>query len=86
MTTPMRYRTRSVHRAPSRPCLSDIQLLRLFGALHDEAEPRRRILAHQLVDHTIGHELILTSTRSKRRVRGLSVVSHSTFGIISPSP
>src|SRR6202035_3412427 len=28
----------------------------------------------------------VTSTRSRRRVRGLSVVSHSTLGIISPSP
>ena len=26
------------------------------------------------------------STRSRRRVFGLSVVSHSTFGIISPRP
>ena len=31
----------------------------LLGALHDEAKPRRRILAHQLVDDAIGHELIL---------------------------
>ncbi|MGC4082644.1 MAG: hypothetical protein QM736_11165 [Vicinamibacterales bacterium] len=28
----------------------------------------------------------MISTRSRRRVRGFSVVSHSTFGIISPRP
>ena len=27
---------------------------RLFGALHDEAEARRRVLAHQLVDDAVG--------------------------------
>ena len=64
-----------------------IQLLRLLRALHDEAKPRRRVLAHQLVDHAIGRRADPdTSTRSSRRVRGLSVVSHSTFGIISPRP
>ena len=39
-------------------CGLDVQLLGFLGALHDEAEARRRILAHQLVDHAIGHDLI----------------------------
>ena len=40
------------------PTLSEIEFFRVFRAFHDEAEPRRRILAHQLVDHAIGDELI----------------------------
>ena len=36
----------------------DVELLGVFGAVHDEAEARRRVLAHQLVDHAIGDELI----------------------------
>jgi hypothetical protein len=64
----------------------DVDLAGVFRPLHDEAEARRGILPHQLVDHAVGDELIGTSTRSSRRVRGLSVVSHNTFGIISPRP
>ena len=36
----------------------EIEFLRLFGAIHDEAEPRRCVLAHQLVDDAIGDDLI----------------------------
>jgi hypothetical protein len=49
-------------------------------------EPRRRVLSHQFVDHTIRHEMIGDFDFERRRVRGLSVVSHKTFGIISPRP
>jgi hypothetical protein len=34
------------------------RFLGFFGALHDEAEARRRILSHQFVDHAIGHNLV----------------------------
>src|SRR5581483_6137939 len=37
---------------------SNIQLLCLVGPFHDEAEARRRVFAHQFVDHTVGHDLI----------------------------
>ena len=40
------------------PSISDVELLGFFRALHDEAEARRRVLAHQLVDHAIGDDLI----------------------------
>src|SRR5687767_10524305 len=36
----------------------NVQLLRFFGALHDEPEAGRGILPHQLVDDTIGHDLV----------------------------
>ena len=35
-----------------------VQLFRLLRALHDELEPRGRILPHQLVDDAIGDDLI----------------------------
>src|SRR4030095_11524631 len=37
---------------------SDVQFLSFFRALHDEPESRRRVLAHQLVDHPVGDDLI----------------------------
>src|SRR5690348_7306165 len=36
----------------------DVQLVRLLGAIHDDAEPSGRVLPHQLVDHAIGNDLI----------------------------
>ena len=36
----------------------DVELFGLLGALHDEPKPRRRVLAHQLIDHPVGDELI----------------------------
>src|SRR4051812_27060409 len=43
---------------PERPAL-DVKFLGLVRTFHDEAEPRRRVLAHQLVDHAIGHQRVL---------------------------
>src|SRR4029450_3021790 len=36
----------------------DVQLFSLVCALHDESEPRRGVLAHQLVDHAIRPNLV----------------------------
>src|SRR6185503_21230198 len=36
----------------------NVQLLRIFRSLHDETEPCRRVLAHQLVDDAIRDDLI----------------------------
>src|SRR5262245_66483485 len=47
-----------VRRSTFENMVLDVQLLRLFGPLHDELEPRGRILAHELVDHAIGDDLI----------------------------
>src|SRR5437773_320814 len=44
--------------ARRRHAMSNVKLLRFVRPLHDEAEPRRRVLAHQLVDHAVGHDLI----------------------------
>src|SRR4051794_7407085 len=55
----LEVRTMSTSRAPRRRPALDIQFLGLVGALHDEAEPRGRVLAHQLVDDAIGHEHVL---------------------------
>src|SRR4051812_7685056 len=37
---------------------SDVQLLGVLGAVHDETEAGGRVLAHQLVDDAIGDDLI----------------------------
>src|ERR1019366_8686471 len=44
-------------RTKRRACL-DVKFLSLVRPLHDEAEPGRCVLAHQLVDHPVGDELI----------------------------
>ena len=49
------YRQR---RSTSKCTRLDVQFLRLFRAVHDEAEARRGVLAHQLVDDAIGDDLI----------------------------
>ena len=55
--------------------------------LHDEAEARRRVLAHQLVDHAIGLERVRdVDAEGPPATSASSVVSQSTFGIISPRP
>src|SRR5262249_46314273 len=35
-----------------------VELFGLFRPLHDELEPRARILSHQFIDDAIGHDLI----------------------------
>src|SRR5262249_8731471 len=37
----------------------DVELLRVLCAFHDELEARARVLAHELVDAAIGHDLIV---------------------------
>ncbi len=39
--------------------VSDVELFDVAGALHDEAEARRDVFAHQIVDRPIGLELVV---------------------------
>lgn len=53
---------------------SNVKLFRFFRPLHDEPEPRRQILPHQLVEHAVRQDLIddLDPEQTPRSQRSLS--------------
>src|SRR5580765_9054427 len=57
MSTIATTRTQRVRAALTERPL-DVELLRIFGSLHDETEPGRGIFPHELVDHAVGDDLI----------------------------
>ena len=64
----------------------NIQPLRLVCAVHDEAEPSGGILPHELMDHPVSRDLVVDIDPQQATSLGVMVVSHKTFGIISPRP